>query len=252
MKITPALAEISGMFAADGSMQKEHICMWGNITEDKEYYDNHMAPLFSTLFNKKLNVHEKKSNSVYGFYLCKKEVINIFNKKLNFPIGKKTYTVKVPNLIFKSKNTKIYSSFIRGFTDCDGCISFFKRYAKGYCRFKRKFHIYPRIDIVSTSQSIIKQISKMLEFLKIKHTVHRRKSNQSNRADSFTISIKGKERLNHWMKKIGFKNPAKITKYQVWKKFGFCPPYTTIKERRKILKGEINPYSYYGPVAQPG
>ena len=37
--MTPELAEILGMFAADGCLQKDYICMWGNIHEDKDYYD---------------------------------------------------------------------------------------------------------------------------------------------------------------------------------------------------------------------
>lgn len=241
MKLNHKLAEIAGMFAADGSMQKQHICMWGNIIEDKEYYDIYLAPLFSQFFDKKLNIHEKRSNSVYGFYLCKKEAINILNKILEFPIGKKTYVVKVPSMIMESKDPKIYASFIRGFTDCDGCLNFFRR-GEGYKNFKRKFNTYPRIIITSVSKNIIDQISTMLKFLRIKHTIEIKKKLKKNKVNPFCILVRGEKRLNQWIKRIGFKNPAKITKYQIWKKFGFCPPYTTIEERRKVLKGEVNPY----------
>ena len=105
--MTPELSEICGMFAADGCMQKGYICMWGNIIEDRDYYDRYLAPLFNQTFNKKFNVHEKKSNSVYGFYLCSKRIVKLFNEVSDFPIGKKTYTVKVPNILLKSKDHKI-------------------------------------------------------------------------------------------------------------------------------------------------
>ena len=72
INLTEDFAEILGMFAADGSMQEGHICMWGNIYEDKEYYDEIVCKLFSKVFNKKVVAHEKKSNSVYGIYICDK------------------------------------------------------------------------------------------------------------------------------------------------------------------------------------
>lgn len=251
MKITPELAEICGMFAADGCMQKGYICMWGNITEDKEYYDSYLAPLFTRIFNKKVNVHEKKSNGVYGFYLCSREIVKSFNKAFNFPIGKKTYTVEVPKIILKSKDPKIYASFIRGFTDCDGYINFGRR-DKRYNEFERKFHFYPRVAMTSVSKSIIDQLSYMLKKLHIKHTVHKQRKFWKNKVNPFIIVIRGKERLKRWMKVIGFKNPAQLTKYQIWKKFGFCPPYTSILDRQKVLKGQINPILLYGSVAKSG
>ena len=97
MNLTKEFAEILGMFAADGSMQDEHICIWGNIYEDKEYYDEVVCPLFSKVFNKKVIAHEKKSNSVYGFYICDKEIIQKF-KEMGFTRNK-TYTVRVPKEI---------------------------------------------------------------------------------------------------------------------------------------------------------
>lgn len=60
MKITKELAEIAGMFAADGCLQDNYICLWGNINEDKEYYDKIVCPLFYKVFDKKIIAHEKK------------------------------------------------------------------------------------------------------------------------------------------------------------------------------------------------
>ncbi len=59
------------------------------------------------------------------------------------------------------------------------------------------------------------------------------------------IEICGKEQLELWMKKIGFNSRKHLTKYLVWKKFGFCPPNTTLPERELILKGELDSYSFY-------
>lgn len=242
MNLTPELAEVLGIFAADGSMQDNHICMWGNITEDKEYYDKTVCPLFSKIFNKNIIAHEKKSNSVYGFYLCNKEAVE-FLKNLGFS-KRKTYSVKVPKVILESSNPSILATFVRGFSDCDGGISLMKRKGK-YKEFKRKFNTYPRIKIISVSEEIIKEISNILGRLNIDHTVYIGKSRKSTEKDSYLISVRGIERIENWMNKIGFNNPAQYSRYLVWKKFGFCPPKSTLEQRQLILSDKLDPYSFY-------
>ncbi|MBS3154979.1 hypothetical protein J4404_00590 [Candidatus Woesearchaeota archaeon] len=93
IKISPELAEIAGIFAADGCLQQKYLCMWGNIYQDKNYYDAVIGPLFSKIFKVKFNLHEKVPNFVYGFYLCKREIVKFFNEILGFLISKKTYIV---------------------------------------------------------------------------------------------------------------------------------------------------------------
>ena len=242
MKLTKEFSEILGMFAADGCLQKEYVCMWGNIYQDKDYYDKIVCPLFSQVFNKSLIAHEKKSNSVYGFYLCSKEVVQLF-KNLGFT-NNKTYDVKIPKEVLESKNKEIYAAFIRGYADCDGCIDFLKRKGK-YKPFKLRYNTYPRVWIVSVSHEVIKQISKLLTIMDIKHTIVDRKSPKETEKDAKTIAIRGPKRMEDFMKKIGFNNPGHYTKYLIWKKFGMCPPRTTLEQRKLILKNQINPFSFY-------
>jgi intein/homing endonuclease len=242
MKLTEELAEIFGMFAADGCLQDNYICIWGNIFEDKDYYNNFVCPLFSKVFKKEIVAHEKKSNSVYGFYVCDKNIIQIF-REAGF-IRNKTYSVKVPQFILDSNDTRIYSAFIRGFTDCDGCISFMKRKGK-YCEFKRKFNTYPRISIAVTSFKVIEDISFMLDKLNIKHTKYSQKSKKANEKDVYLIYVRGPERVEDWMKKIGFSNPSKQIKYEIWKKFGTCPPKVSLEQKKLILQNKINPFTLY-------
>lgn len=243
LNLTKEFAEILGMFAADGSMQDEHICMWGNIYEDKEYYDEVVCKLFSHVFNKEVKAHEKKSNSVYGFYICDKEIIQTF-KEIGFTRNK-TYTVRVPKEIIESKDEKIIAAFIRGFTDCDGCLNFVKRYERGYSHFKRKYHTYPRIYIKIVSKNMIEDLSYLLGKLGIEHTKHTSKSKKPNEKDSQIITIRGKTRLKKWINKIGFNNHSKNTKYLIWKMYGFCPTPSNIIQRNLILKKQINPKEFY-------
>ena len=239
MRLTEGLAEIFGMFAADGCLQEKYICLWGNITEDRDYYNDFICPLFSKVFKKKVIAHEKKSNSVYGFYVCDKDVIQIF-KEAGFTKNK-TYSVRVPQFILDSNNPKIYAAFIRGFTDCDGCISFMKR--KGnYKEFKKKFNTYPRISIKVTSSGIIDDVSLMLKRLNLEHTKYPIKNYKDNEKAAYQIFVRGNKRVENWMKKIGFSNPSQLTKYEIWKKFGICPSKTTIEQRKLILQNKLNSF----------
>lgn len=251
MKITKEFAEILGMFAADGCIQKGYyVCMWGNIYQDKDYYDQVVCPLYSKVFGKNIVAHEKKSNSVYGFYYCKKETIQIF-EDLGFT-NNKTYDVTIPKEVLETNDKEIYAAFVRGFTDCDGNINFLKRKGIGYSSFQRKYNTYPRVQISSVSDKIMKQISDLLNKLKVHHTLYYRKPGQINEKVATTIAIRGVKNVEDFIKKIGFSNPGHYNKYLIWKKFGMCPINTTLEQRKLILEGKINPFSFYNKAPEIG
>ncbi len=55
-----------------------------------------------------------------------------------------------------------------------------------------------------------------------------------SRLSSYQIS--SKNNLNYWFNIVRPKNPIHITKYLIWKKFGYCPQNTTVYQRLKMLK----------------
>jgi len=240
MKLTKEFAEILGMFAADGCIQDKYICMWGNLFADKEYYDKVVCPLFSQVFNIQVKAHEKKSNSVYGFYVCNHEIINIF-RNMGFTKNK-TYDVNIPQAILESSDNKIFAAFIRGYADCDGSINFLRRKGK-YKLFKTQYNTYPRVQIISVSHQVIHNISNLLNKLKIKHTFFKRKPNNINEKEALEIAIRGNSRVKSFMDNVGFNNPAQISKYLIWQKFGMCPPKTTHEQRGLILQNKLNPFT---------
>jgi nickel-dependent lactate racemase len=52
---------------------------------------------------------------------------------------------------------------------------------------------------------------------------------------SYYFQINGVKAVEKWMKEIGFTSHNQLTKWKVWKKFGFLPPYTNINERIALL-----------------
>src|SRR3989344_500544 len=246
--LNPEISEIAGFFAADGSMQKDHISFWGNPSADKDYYDFHLRGLFLKSFNISINPHEKKSNSVYGFYVCDKNIISFFNEYLGFPIGKKTYSLEVPKVIYQNDNKKISKSFIRGFFAGDGCLNFDKRYGN-YKPLLKKLHTYPRIQIRSVSQKAIYQLSDMILNLGIPNFVAKKPSKNKHWVDSYMLQVSGEGSLLKLKRCIGFSNPNHSSRYEMFKKYGFVPSNTSYHERIRMLKGELNPCLFYGPVA---
>jgi DNA-binding transcriptional regulator WhiA len=248
--ITNEIAEIAGFFAADGSMQKNHICFWGNPSEDRDYYDFHLKNLFYKAFKIEINPHDKFSNSVYGFYICNKEIINYFQEHLNFFPGSKTYIVEIPEKILKNNNSSIKSSFINGLFAGDGSLSFMKRYSTNYNMFLQKYHCYPRIQIQLASKNIIYQMSKILIDLGIPNFINERLGKRKNQADTYVLNVYGKKRLKKWVKIIGFSNNNHMTRFKIFKKFGFVPPKTTYTERVNIINNQQNPYLNYSNRGQ--
>ena len=125
-------------------MQREHLCFLGNISENREYYNNLIKHLFKVAFKIDVNPHEKPSNFAYGFYLCNKDVIKYFNELLGFSFGSNTHIVRVPKIIMNSDKPTIWSAFIRGFCDSDGCLNFDKRYGNDQGILKI-IHTHPRV-----------------------------------------------------------------------------------------------------------
>jgi len=241
--ITPELAEICGIHAGDGYLRKR-----GNKTEieiggskeEKSYYDNHVIPLFNRLF--KLNLQAKNyAKGTYGFTSSSKQVAETLNK-LGFPFGKKSLIVRIPKIILKNKDKSIYAKFLRGLLDTDGHIGFRKCYGK-YNKFKIKHHHYPTIQIVTISQNLMKDTCLILDRLEIKYFVHGYQPKNLRDKYSYSIIINGVERLKKWMSLIGTKNPVKLSRYLIWKKFGFCPTNTTLGQREGILNGKLDIYS---------
>jgi len=79
-----------------------------------------------------------------------------------------------------------------------------------------------------------------LRLLKNRATIKR-----PNNKDVYIIAMDKIKDINIFFNNIIPSNPKHLTKYYIWKQFGFCPPNTTLKQRMDILKKKINPYDLY-------
>lgn len=247
-------AELVGLSFGDGGLtfrngtSKMRFQLRGHLIEDKEHYDDYIIPLFnkeimSLIFGRKVGIVFNKNKGFYGLSV---ESVKI-EKELNYlgiPSGVKN-ELFIPTWIKDNKEYII--RFLRGFFDTDGCISCQRNYSIK----NNKFHTQVRIYLSCTSENLMKEICEILRLSNFK-CIFRIIKRPLPWKICYALRLSGGIQVEKWFKIVGSKNPKHITKYLIWKKFGFCPPYTTLNERKEILKNEVSPYSYYKQECQSG
>ena len=248
IKNSEEVAEFCGAMIGDGWIQanERSLFLAGDPTEDRDYYDLHI----SKFINEKITPMKTKEFpywKVHGVSLHKKEIIRKIISDFNLPKGKKVKTAKIPEWINKSSN-KVKLAFLRGLFDTDGCIFFQKDYTKYANEFNSKYHTKVRLRFGTVSPKLNKGIFELMDelgFRVVKRTIKRGFTNNRNNSDIHISEINEIKSIGKFFEEIKPANPKHTTKYLIWKKFGFCPPSTTIKQRKEILKSQLNPYLFY-------
>tara|TARA_B100001971_G_C18141296_1_gene510518 strand:+ start:262 stop:1041 length:780 start_codon:yes stop_codon:yes gene_type:complete len=246
--ISPEIAEICGIHAGDGYLRNDGQRREWDISgaiEEREYYDRHVIPLFNKVFKLHIKGRFFPSRYTYGFVIRDRKTIEFAHDMLGFPYGNKTLKVEVPSFILKDISLMTY--FLRGYFDTDGHLGFAKRYGL-YSEFKRTRHCYPRLMFTTVSYPLSRHLQnmfKIMEFNFVSYTYRPKKRSENLK---YRFDINGVNNLRRWLDLIGIKNPTKYSRFLVWAKYGFCPVGTTCIQRRNILKGELLPSVFYGPI----
>lgn len=249
-------AELVGLSFGDGGLtfrtnsKRVKFQLRGDLKEEKENYDNYIAPLFNKevmipVFGRNIGFVYNKRMNFYGISVESVKIEKYLNY-LGIPSGVKE-ELFVPGWIKADNNFS--KRFLRGYFDTDGSISCQRNYSIK----NNKYHTQIRISAVSISKNLIIEIAKILKESGFKYVLTEREPHSKdgfNRKKSYGIKICGGIQVNKWFNEIGSNSSKHITKYQVWKKFGFCPPHTTLEDRKKILKNVLSPYSYYRRCAR--
>lgn len=241
------LAEILGMHAGDGYLRKgnNEFEMSGDV-EEKEYYDTQVIPLFKKYFKIDIKGKHFPTKGTYGFSKSHDNIKKTL-LKAGFPQGAKSTTVRAPREILLTKEKNIRRAFLRGVFDTDGCVRFDKC-TKLADPFKKNFHTYPRILHSTVSKEFHEDLKLLLKKEGYRYCAHERPSKKITENNRFVLQISGNKMCEKWFTEIQPRNPVKSSRHKILNLYGFCPTRTTYEERRKVLKGEINPYDYYvGP-----
>jgi hypothetical protein len=236
--LTTDLSEILGILIGDGHVgiysHAYRVIISGDLRNDYEYYNGFLIPLFQNMFNIKPCIKTQRINELNLAY-SSKALTTLFKHVFNIPQNKKN--VSIPSQILNSNND-IKAAFLRGLADTDFSLTFKKK-------FKNR-HYYPRICAKFGNGHLVEETVSMLRSLGFSKIVTFATKNRRGDKwhDCFVIDINGRDNLDRWMRLIGFDNPKHVTKYEVWRKYGFCPPYTNIEERKKMLDGSLNIVNY--------
>lgn len=243
--LTPELAEDVGWHIGDGSMNiyikngyKHYwIKIAGDPTEEKLFYNNVIVPTKKRLYNISLNAKNIGDGS-YGLVIYSKILLLFYNRIIGIPLSPKN-NITIPDII-KKADESVIKACIRGVFDTDGMLTFGKK--------RKIINHYPSIEIESMSKNLIVDLEMLLKSMKLncyaQFNINRPTPHGYNRI-THKLFVQGKKKLDKWMEIIGFRSLKHLTKYKIWKEFGFCPTHTNLEQRIKILEGKLNPHSFY-------
>jgi len=233
MEVTPDIAEFIGIIMGDRCLTRyiskrrtDYRIYISGGHEEIEFF-NFIKIKLDKLFLHKCHILVKKDGLL--LILDNKKALEFFEKS-GVPVGKKPKTMKIPSLILKDK--KLSYSFLRGLADTDFSVCF----RKGGKKVGNK-HSYPRITASSISGNLLEDVTKILDSLNISYFFYNRdKKTNFGEFREYIIDINGRRNFQLWMEHIGFSNKKHLSKIEVWKKLGYCPPHTTYEERLKLLE----------------
>ncbi|MDP3919018.1 MAG: LAGLIDADG family homing endonuclease [Nanoarchaeota archaeon] len=238
MEISKKLAEIIGIHMGDGCIsinsRYSEYAILGDISEEKEYYDKHLVPLYNQhifipILKKKVLPKSYKKNGTYGIIVFKKEITDYF-QSLGVKSGSKL-NMSIPKVILDNK--KLWNHFIRGVFDTDGSIYFNKNYS---VKEENRKHNQPRIKLGMTSKKVIMEIYSMLKELGYKPYLKPSYKGKRDKNPVYSIMLQRREDIKRYIKEIGFNSTKHQTKWKLYQERGYCPPNTTLEERYNLLK----------------
>ncbi len=191
--MSPELAELLGIYMADGCISTNGRIIFAVEENDKELQDR-IKELMLKVFGLNLGVEQRKPNDksvclvFYSRDLCK------FFEKVKCKKESSLYAF-VPSAIFES-SAESARAFIRGVFEGDGDI-----HADGYPR------------LYSSSERLIKEVQQLLFGLNIVSTVHKYyNENRYGKNPIYHLSIIQEGSVQEFIKKIGFVSKRKNEK----------------------------------------
>lgn len=230
IKMNEYVAEEIGIHMGDGMMniylnkangKKVYLIkISGDPIEDKLYYDFWVKPLIFDGYGKEVTPKLLKWNE-YGVRFHSKDII-LFKHKLGLPLGEKK-NMKIPKEI--KENEEFLKRFIRGIFDTDGSLTFLREVDK--------IPTIPEITLASPDRIFMAEVADALSKLGFDISQSKRKVPH--------IAIQGEESVSLFLKEIGLRNLKHLSKWFIYKHYGYSPIHTDLLTRLLILAGKINP-----------
>jgi len=193
--LSKELCEFIGAFIGDGYTNKYNKRYLVELTGDKnldiDYFTNILAKNICSILGINWSSTNHTNKNALRVFFHSKLLFKLLTERFKFPVGKKCYTVKIPEEILTAEEKFLYAT-IRGIFDTDGCVFF--------CQRKIYKKPYPRVTLQIASEPLYLQLSKFLakEFSLYCY------ANRGKR--KYVIDIYGHAQLEKWINLIGFSN----------------------------------------------
>ncbi|GEM_PF-315657 len=189
--LSKELCEFVGAFIGDGYLGGNDVVgISGHSTLDCNYH-HYLAKKAEILFGISPCFYKSKVKKAIYTRFNSQNLVKMFNQRFGFPLGEKTYIVKIPREILSADEALLFRT-VRGIFDTDGCVFFDKRkiYKKPY----------PRITLEIESQNLAEQLVQILgRHFSVRHKF-------GTKRGSCVVEIYGHAQLEKWMSIIGFSN----------------------------------------------
>ncbi len=201
MPLSEIICEFIGALIGDGFIGKYEnrylIEVVGNLKKDKQYINYLTNNLEHSISILKGKIIEVPLGNVVRVRFHSKPLFHFLINKFDFPVGKKSFTIKIPDVILASDKKFIFAT-IRGIFDTDGCVYLDERPTYKGC--------YPRITLQTVSKNLYLQLKEILskEFSLYTH--------ENVKRCSYCIEVYGLAQLEKWMQLIGFSNERNLAK----------------------------------------
>lgn len=190
----------------------------GNASEDRVFF-NRIAGYLEHFVGKRPKIRVKIhtfGKSLQLLVYDKKFAYRLIN--LGIPFKNKSFTATIPSQYLSWHHSQ---HVLRGLFETDGSLYFSKVGGK---------HTYPRLEIKSSSNELIKQIFGILSRQGYNPHIIVKKSDKTS-----AVYISGPHKIDKWVKEIGFGSQKNLSKYLLWKNLGHYLPKSTLEERLKRL-----------------
>jgi intein/homing endonuclease len=229
--ITDDIAEEIGIHISDGSMGIDVVDYCGHEEDDGVYLRYYVLPLVKRLWGiKNVGWKAERDNKCLKLKVYSRRIVRFKERVLGLPRGSKEDII-IPEKLMRRRCW--VNRLLTGLFDGDGSISFKSKAGLA--------HTYPVINYGSTSERLIRQVQDLLR--KLGFIIPTKLSRTNER--TLIIQINGNRNYERWMNVIGFNNPKHLTKVILYEKYDIVPPHTGLRERLKLIRGDIKISSMY-------
>ena len=196
----------------------------GNAEEDQEYFLK-ISSFIENLIGKKpvISMRNHKLGKSLKLVVYSKKFAEYLINDLGITFRNKTFEAAISDKFLDWKHSK---HVIRGLFETDGSLYFSK--IKGISS-------YPRVEIKTSSKQIANQVTNVLK--QRNFNPHIRTNNHDR---TIGIYVSGPAMLEKWVNEIGFGSNKNLSKYLIWKKFGYYLPRISFSNRICILNHNMN------------